>query len=149
MPKGQLSRVPWPGNSQMLFTFLPASAAPQAFKLTPASYSHQTSTSLATFNMLYELFFFKSKRILQSTTHSTKVTLERDPSHIKVTHPPCLFWLLPWENVNNPNLQYISGVIIKYSWEKLCDFANPLKVIYPVSQKSRHSQFPAPLLHES
>jgi len=24
MPKGQLSRVPWPGNSWMLFTFQPA-----------------------------------------------------------------------------------------------------------------------------
>jgi len=31
---------------------------------------------------------------------TTKMTLERAASHIKVTCPPCLFWLLPWENVN-------------------------------------------------
>ena len=29
MPKGQLSRVPWPGNSWMPFTFQPALWAPQ------------------------------------------------------------------------------------------------------------------------
>jgi len=29
MPKGQLSRVPWPGNSWMPFTFQPALWVPQ------------------------------------------------------------------------------------------------------------------------
>jgi len=29
-----------------------------------------------------------------------EMTLERTASHIKVTRPPCLVGLLPWENVN-------------------------------------------------
>ena len=49
MPKGQLSRVPWPEKFWMPFTFQPVfgqSAASQTFTLTPASYTHSTSTSL-------------------------------------------------------------------------------------------------------
>jgi len=43
MPKGQLSRVPWPGNSLVDALHFPAcssgaSAAPQTFTLTAASY---------------------------------------------------------------------------------------------------------------
>jgi len=34
------------------------SATPQTFTLTPASYSHSTSTLLATFSRLYQLFLF-------------------------------------------------------------------------------------------
>ena len=40
--------------------------------------------------------------------------LERAASHIKVTSPHCLYWLLPWENVNRLttlNLPYVSDVI--------------------------------------
>jgi len=39
--------------------------------------------------------------------------LERAASHIKVTSPHCLFWLLQWENVNRLttlNLLYVSDV---------------------------------------
>jgi len=49
MPKGQLSRVTWPGTPEChSLSRLPlgASAAPQTFILTPASYSHSTSISL-------------------------------------------------------------------------------------------------------
>jgi len=51
--------------------------------------------------MVYELFlfFFPSPGVATATT-STKMTLERAASHLKVTHPPCLFQLPPWENVN-------------------------------------------------
>ena len=106
-------------------------SSPQAFTLTPASYSHRTSTSLHSicfidpFHSFFKSFvvFFMSKRIfvvftickqyiffffvsaerfLQSTMQphqSTKMALEWAASHIKVTRPPCLFWLPPWENV--------------------------------------------------
>jgi len=40
MPKGQLSRVPWPGNSDAIHFSARSSgdsAAPQTFTLTPAS----------------------------------------------------------------------------------------------------------------
>jgi len=58
MLKGQLSRVPSSGTS----------AAPQTFTLTPASYSHSTSTSLHSIGFInsFRFFFFflvKSKRI--------------------------------------------------------------------------------------
>jgi len=40
---------------------------------------------------------------------STKLPLEKVVSHIKVTRPPCLFWMLPWESwtqINNSIWQY-------------------------------------------
>ena len=53
---------------------------------------------------VFFLFFFWSPRgFLQSTARphpSTTRPLERAASHIKVTCPPCLFQLPPWENVN-------------------------------------------------
>jgi len=63
------------------------------------SHSHSTSTSL------HLMGFIKLNRrgFLQSTTRphqSTTRPLERATSHIKGTHPPCLFRLMPWENVN-------------------------------------------------
>ena len=83
-----------------------ASAAPQTFTLTPASYSHSTSTSLHSIGFINLFVFYLSpKRILQSTVRphqSTARPLERAASHIKVTRPPCLFRLPPWENVNRP-----------------------------------------------
>ena len=33
------------------------------------------------------------------------MTLERTASPIKVTCPPCLFWLPPWEDVNRSTTQ--------------------------------------------
>jgi len=66
MPKGQLSRVPWPGNTWMPFTFQPAlralSAAPQTSTLTPATYSHSLQLPKCTqlvhhfVNMLMDFF---------------------------------------------------------------------------------------------
>jgi len=88
MLKGQLSRVPWPRNSWIPFTFQPALWVLQK----PHKHSH--SLQLATPS---------SRGYLQSTAwphQSTEMALERATSHIKVTHPPCLFWLPPWENVN-------------------------------------------------
>jgi len=49
MLKGQFSRVSWSGSSWMPFTFQPALgcfSSPTTVTLTPASYSHSTSTSL-------------------------------------------------------------------------------------------------------
>ena len=76
-----------------------ASAAPQTLILTAASYWHWTSTSLHSISFInsFRFFFFLSpKRILQSTARP----LERAAIHIKVTRPPCLFRLPPWEYVN-------------------------------------------------
>jgi len=45
---------------------------------------------------------------------TTARPLERAASHIKVTYPHCLFWLLPWENVNRLTtltLPYVSDII--------------------------------------
>ena len=60
MPKGRLlDAIHFPARSSG------ASAAPQTFRLTPASYSHSTSTSLHSIGFInsFRLFFFKSKRI--------------------------------------------------------------------------------------
>ena len=127
MLKGQLSTVPWPGNSRMPFTFQPAcssgsSAAPQTFTLTLASYSHRTSTSLHSICFINPSIFFcsfsllSSRGFLQSTAQphqSTELALERAASHIKETHPPTLSRLLPQENVNRSNnyLLYVTDVI--------------------------------------
>ena len=132
MLKGQLSRVPWPGNSLMPFTFSLASAAPQTFTHTPSSYSHSTSTSLHSLGFINSFcFFFLSPRVfLQSTMQphqSAAKPLERAASHIKVTCPPCLFWLPPWENVNqSTTLIHCMWVmyLINYSWEKFRDFVD-------------------------
>jgi len=43
MPKGQLSRVPWPGNSRMPFTFQPALQTLQQ----PHKHSHSLALQLA------------------------------------------------------------------------------------------------------
>ena len=70
MPKGQLSRVPWPGNSGMLFTFQPALRVLQQLHKNihtpaPASLSHSTKTSLRSicFMNTFRLLFFKSKKV--------------------------------------------------------------------------------------
>jgi len=42
MPKGQLSRVPWSGNSWMPFTFQPALRAPQQ----PHKHSHSLQQAI-------------------------------------------------------------------------------------------------------
>ena len=87
-------------------------AAPQTSTLTLASYSPWTSTSLHSicfinsFHFLFCFFvclFVSPRGFLQSTARphqSTARPLQRATSHIKVTHPPYLFLLLPWENVN-------------------------------------------------
>ena len=96
-----------------------ASAAPQTFTVTAASYWHWTSTSLHSigfinsFLFFFFFFFLSPKRNLQSTARphqSTARPLERAASHIKVTHPPCLFQLSPWENVNR------STTLIHHMW---------------------------------
>jgi len=107
MLKGQLSGVSWPGNSWMPFTF---QAALLVFQQ-PHKHSHSLQlaihTNLPHYCIQYALWgllpFFPT--FLQSTVQpqqSTKITLERAASHIKVTCicPPCLFRLPTWENVN-------------------------------------------------
>jgi len=58
MPKGQLSRTPWPGNSWMLVTFQPALRVPQQ----PHKHSHTLQlanhTQPAHHYIQYELFLF-------------------------------------------------------------------------------------------
>jgi len=78
-----------------------ASAAPQAFLLTASSYSHSTSTVLHSicFMISSRFSFFLSPSTARSY-QSTEMTFERAASNIKVTCPPCLFWLPSWEYVN-------------------------------------------------
>jgi len=81
---------------------LSISAAPETFLLTQTSYSHSTSTSLF-FMSSFSFLFVSARGFLQSIVQphqSTEMTLERTSSHIKVTCPPCLFRLPPWENEN-------------------------------------------------
>ena len=119
MPKGQLSRVPWPGNLDAVHfpaCCLGALAAPQTFTFTqpatdPELAHHYIQYALSTLSFFlwggrgcFVLFVLSVERFLQSTVQphqSTEMALERATSHIKVTHPPCLFQLPPWENVNS------------------------------------------------
>jgi len=74
MLKGQLSRVPWAGNSWMPFTFQPALWAlqqPHKHSHTPASYSHWTSTSL---HSMCSINSFCPRGLLQSTARPHQST---------------------------------------------------------------------------
>ena len=108
MLRGQLSRVPWPGNSWMPFTFQPALqqfSSPTRFTLTPANYSHWTNTSLHSICFInsFGLFFFTSKRISPkywtATFKCRQANWKGCRSHQSDT-PPCWFWLPLWEKVN-------------------------------------------------
>jgi len=50
---------------------------------------------------------------------STEMALERTASHINMTHLPCLFQLLPWENVNRSTTVCEWCHLINYSWEMM------------------------------
>ena len=68
--------------------------------VTPASYSHSSSTLLHSIGFIISLC---PRRFLQSTMwphQSTARPLERAASHIKGKRPPCLFWFPPYVNVN-------------------------------------------------
>jgi len=54
MPKGQLSRVPWPGNSWMPFTFQPA------LRAIHQPHKHSYSLQLATDTSLHSIGFINS-----------------------------------------------------------------------------------------
>jgi len=56
MPKGQLSKVPWPGNSWMPFTFQPALWVLQQ----PHKHLHSTITSLHSIGFINSFRFLKS-----------------------------------------------------------------------------------------
>jgi len=104
MLKGQLSRVPWPGNSWMPFTFQPAVRVLQQ----PQKHSHSFQLAIHTelcstllvsllsicfINSFHFFFFFLSKRIYSARPYqSTEMTLDRTSSHI-----------------NNSNLPYVSA----------------------------------------
>jgi len=55
---------------------------------------------------------------------STKMAPEMAATHIKVTRPPCLLWLLPCKNISRSKT-LINRTWVIYSWEKLHDFTNP------------------------
>jgi len=86
----------------MVCTDLPALQVLQLPHKISHSLQLATDTELAHHCIQYQFFPFG---FLQSTTctlphRSTTRPHERAASHIKVTRPPCLFRLLPWENVN-------------------------------------------------
>ena len=132
MPKGLLSKVPWPRELLDDIQFSSPTNTPHGNQLVSFNYQSTTLT------MLYELFlwlffflffFLKSKRISAWPHQSTIVILVRTASHIKVTRPPCLFQLLTWENVNRSvtlvrSTLYVSDVIHKLFIRKVCDFAD-------------------------
>ena len=92
MLKGQLSRIPWPGNSWMPFTFQPA------FQELQQPHEHSSSLHLAIHTQLAHhyiqytlsalLFLFFIYLFIFLPHQSTKMALGRDTSHIKVTRPP-------------------------------------------------------------
>ena len=91
----------------MPFTFQPALnlgalLAPQTFLLTAASYSHSTSSAVQLFPFSFFFLLLCVRGFLPSIAwpRQNMEALERVASHVKVTFPPCLFRLPPWENVN-------------------------------------------------
>jgi len=94
MPKGQLSRVPWPGSSWMSFTFQPALQVLQqphkhSYSLQLYSYSHSVSIALHSVCSMCSFWFLK----LSPATSKHQNDTWRTTSHIGLTHPPCLFQL--------------------------------------------------------
>ena len=131
MPKGQLSRVPWPGNSWMPFTFQPTLWVLQQ------PHKHSYSLQLAnkqTKNRVRKHFecsdvlvecdqcFFKSKRI-SSKYHAptSNDTLKGRQPHQSDTIS--LFILVAamgkCKQIINSNLRYVSDVIIE-SVDSIC-----------------------------
>ena len=114
MPKGQLSRVPWPGSCRRLFTFQAVlrplqqthkhSCSLHLAIHTQIAHRHIQSARIASYLKKKKKKKKKSVQTnLQSTARphqSTDLKLERAASRIKERSPPCLFRLLPWENVN-------------------------------------------------
>jgi len=93
MLKGQLSRIPWPGNSWMPFTFQPALQVPQQ----PHKYSHSlqlaTDTELAS-TSLHSICFINSfwlffKRILQCTSGHIKAPPRQSKWHTFLVYSGC------------------------------------------------------------
>jgi len=88
-----------------------ASAAPPTFTLTPASYSHSSSTSLHSIGFINSFRFFQEDFFEVLRGH-----IKAPPGHLKGLlatskgRPPCLFWLPPWENVNR------STTLIHHMW---------------------------------
>jgi len=67
---------------------------------------HYIQYALSVFFFPFFFLLLSPRGFLQSTVQphqSTKMALERAASHIKVTHPPCLFQLPPWKNVKQIN----------------------------------------------
>ena len=115
-PRSQLSRVPWQENSWIPRNYVPSwclgtLTAPQTFLLTPASYSHSTSTSLPSCTLgtlsFIVVLFPRSPRGFLQVPHSI---IKGPKWHLKwplVTskwHIHCLFCLPPWENFKSTAL---------------------------------------------
>jgi len=87
-------------------------------------YSHSTSASLHSIclSFVFFVFFFQEDSFKSGTTQShqsTEMTLERTASHVKVTRPPCLFQLPPWEYVNRSTTLINSMCGIDWTWFQL------------------------------
>ena len=124
-PKSQLSIVLLPNNCVMISVFQDGSL--------PFQYTHKHSsplrqalhTQIANHHIQWarkSFYFFKVGGFLQSSAQpheSGPIPLQWAAGHIKGTHPPCWFWLLPWESVNKPmnfNCGKWSSDLINYSW---------------------------------
>ena len=138
MPKGQLCRVPWPGNSgchSLASLLFERFSSPTNIHI-PLSCSHWTSTSLHSICFINSFCFFlkfylSSRGFLQSTacmatSKRCKATWKDRRPH-QVTCPPCGFWLLSWEKVNRA-MNLINSMrlpsLINYSWEKWHHFVD-------------------------
>jgi len=129
MPNGPFSKVPWPGNSWCCSLSRLPFWAPQQPHKHPHSLQLAIHTQLVHHYIQYALLalsafchFLSPREFLQSIAwahQSTEMALERAASNIKETHPPCFFWLLPWENVTTPMHSIWVTSFINYSWVKL------------------------------
>jgi len=74
--------------------------------------------------MLYQLFLFFLIHSTVRSHQSTEMVLERAASHIKVTRPPFLFRLLPWENVKRSTALIYCTWVMSYqreiTWFRRC-----------------------------
>ena len=116
MLKGQLSRVPLPGNCWMPFIFQPALwVLQQPNKYSLASYSHWTSTSLHSvcfINCFQFVCFF-----LESFFKVLHSHIKVPPGHLKGLLATSKWYALlvysmgKCKQINNSNLPYMSDVI--------------------------------------
>jgi len=105
MPKGQLSRVPWPGNSWMPFTFQPALQAPQQ------PHKHSNSLQQAIHSLIAH-HYIQQTLLTLSVFFFPKGFFKVPCGHIKVTCPPSVAAMGKCKQINNsPYVSDISLII--------------------------------------